>query len=516
MSMLRRFYNRGRPPAEVDDQAPAAGQLTADELRFVGPLIQRTLGRDILPDPSRLSDPEEGARVDLQLLAPILRGTPRRAWEAAVTQYYARAGAVIRRSHELEQRSWTFDEARPHLAAWWRRAADVSEPMVSIGTDVPGVVDVLILQRGDAVRMVMPSMLKRWGVSADEAQTAARERVAAESVDVAMPKWGDTAARRLDTRNGLWASTTLETLDRVAPWAVGALGTVAVLADPKTLLVRPLGFGTGLRTDLGRMAHVLAKWRSSYPDLAYPGLLWRQPTGVINAVEADLAPDNEKLKIDLRDSRFIGVLTAIEPLEELPVPGWATELFDERSYTRFAGMVASTTQNPAVSPADVGARADELQLPGLARICLTVDAEEWWRILAMRRRFAVRWGGDPRSVRPVGPTSLSADEIRSLAGRLIRDVSASIASMPQVLKAGVHGERVAHFSGVVGRDRRDLDVDLIVPIAHTGAGNQRDDFYRLQAVCAIAMPTWAHCYIVPTVPDDPRFDDEAHVVTVRT
>ena len=512
--MLRRFYNRGRAPAEADEESSSSG-LTADELRVVGPLIQRALDRDILPDPDRLSDPEEGARVDLQTLVPILRGTPRRAWEAAITQYYARAGAVIRRSHELEQRSWTFDEARPHLAVWWRRTAEVREPMVTLPTDIKDVVNVLILVDGRAIRFVMPSMLKRWNVTAAQADAAARTRVSREPIDVSEPAWGHTEARWLQTRHGPWASATLEILDVVAPWAVGPLGTLAVMFDPRTLLVRPLGFGAGLRADLGQMAYALTHPTTADPLLTHLGLLWRRPTGQVSPIAANLrvAPD-DRLQVEIQDPRFIGVLTAIEPLAELPVPEWATELFRQQSYTRFAGLVASTTENPAIPPAEVGALADDLQLPGLAQICLTADVEEWWRILAMRRRFAVRWGGDPRAVSPVGPRSLPADEVRSLAPRLIRDLSATIATMPQVLKVGIHGQRVAHLSAVTGRERRDLDVDLIVPIAHSGAGDQREDFYRLQAVCAIGMPTWAHCYLVPTVPDDPRFDNAAHVVPV--
>jgi hypothetical protein len=489
--------------------------LSERDLDDVLALVATTLGSELVPDPQRLRDPDEAARIDLPSVIAHLRGQPRTSWPGFVASFYAANVDEIRRGNELESRVSDFEQARRFLAAILERGDPGLRTGVALPGLLPGTRYVLVLQDGNTVRVVLPSTVSRWGVTPGDALTAARER-ARTATATESPFSDRPSIRLLDTAPDVWSALALEVLDDVRPDAIGPLGTLASLLAPNLALVRALDFRLGLRDDLAAMTSAHASWLAEHPDAVHQNLLWRRMTGEVVEIDMSLAASGQGLRLNIVDPRFLGVLTAVEPTAWLPVPPWAPRGMSPEAYTRFAGIFSASMASGGVPPDQVATVSHEVvPVADLARICQTVDVDDWPRVLGMSTRIGVRTSLQPSSdlagYQPRGFVEVSG-------GNLPAGLRSVIGEMPQIVRAGIYGGyavRAASGDPVAKITEGPFEIDLVVLVGHRGDGDITHDIDLLQAACAVFMPSGVHTVVEPTRADDPRFEDEEHLLTLK-
>lgn len=500
------FFGRRDPDVE--------GQLSEADRDAIRELAAAQL-RDIVPSASALRDPDEAARVDLPDLLNHVGQYPRKDWPAVVAAYYAANIKSIRDGAELESRAISLEQAQPFFSAMLE-AGDPPRP-VGLATNglLPGTRYAICLQDGNVVRMVLPSMLDRWEATPDMLLGACRDRARTAPV-VKSSLDSRPSVTVLNCAPGLWSALLIENLADVEPEAVGPLGTLVVIPSPNLAFVRPLGFGPGLRDDVTALAVAHDAWFREHPGTVHRNLLWRRVTGEVVGIDMSLAQTSTGLKLNVADPRFRGVLTAIEPLTSLPVPDWAADWMTTEEYTRFAGIVAAFMKPGGGAPDEVAGISTEVPVAELARICSTVELEDWPRVVGFWRRIGVRTSIGPRA-------SLAGAKPRSFiderGGNLPAGLGSVIADLPAIEKAGIYcvigmrvGDRPLPPGGGLSGP---LEIDLIVPVAHRGGPTMAHDIDLLQAACAVFMPFGVFTAIEPTKADDPRFTDEAHLLLLR-
>ena len=495
-------------------QPDIPGQLSEADRDVIRGLAAEQLG-DLVPSATALRDPDVAARVDLPDLMNHVGAYVRANWPMVVAAYYAKNLKSVRDGAELEKRAARLEDARPYFTAILE-AGDPPRPVgLAVKGLLPGTRYALCLQDGDVVRMLLPAMLAAWGVTAEDVLEAGRDR--ARVAPVNRSKLGSRpSVTVLDTEPGLWSALVIETLADIDPDAVGPFGTLAVISSPKFALVRPLVFGPDLRADVVALAVAHDAYVREHPGTIHRNLLWRRVTGEVVEIDMSLTETPSGRKLNVADPRFRGVLTAIEPLASLPVPDWAAELMTPEEYTRFAGTVAAFMKPGGGAPDEIARITTELPVAAMARICSTVDLEDWPRVVGFWRRIGVRTAHGPRrDLDGAMPRSFIVER----GGNLPSGIGSLIADLPEVEKAGIYcdiavraGNRPPPPDWQMSSPR---EIDFIVLIAHRGDAAMAHDIDMLQAACAVFMPLGVFTAIEPTTSDDPRFADEAHLLRLR-
>ena len=257
-------------------------------------------------------------------------------------------------------------------------------------------------------------------------------------------------------------------------------------------------------------------WLQEHPETVHHNLLWRRVTGEVVEIDMSLSETPSGRKLNVADPRFRGVLTAIEPLASLPVPDWAAELMTPEEYTRFAGTVAAFMKPGGGAPDEIARITAELPVAAMARICSTVDLEDWPRVVGFWRRIGVRAARGPRGDLA---GSMPRSFIEERGGNLPTGIGSLVADLPEVEKAGIYCDiAVRAGDGPPPADwpqSAQREIDFIVLIAHRGGAAMAHDIDLLQAACAVFMPLGVFTAIEPTTSDDPRFTDEVHVLRLR-
>jgi len=486
------------------------GGLSDRDLDEVIALVAARLGPGLVQDPGELRDPDAAARVDLPDVIARLSGQPRTRWPEFVDAYYSAHLGSIQRGHDLEARASGIDGARRYVSA----ILELGDPASRVGVALPGILPgtryVLCMQDGDTVRVALPSNLAAWGITAEVALDIARDR--ARSAAYTESQAGDRpSVRTLDTAPSLWSSLVLEVLADAKPEAVGPLGTLAALLAPNVLVVRPLTFGPGLRDDLTAMAYAQASWLAANPETVHRKLLWRRITGQVVEIDMEMSSTGERLRLNVADPRFLGVLTAIEPSRWLPVAAWAPPGMTVEEYTRFAG-VAAAMMSGGVLPDQVASASDDAPLAALARICMTVEVDDWPRVVGMSKRIGVRTSREPdHDLSSYPPRAF----VEAHCGDLPAGLRSVIEGMPGVVRVGMfggNGVRASESDPARAMTEGPFEVVLVVLVGHSGDGDVANDIDLLQAACAVFMPLGVFTAVEPTHVDDPRFLDTEHLL----
>ncbi len=495
-------------------QPDVPGQLSEADREVIRGLAAEQLG-DLVPSGGALRDPDVAARVDLPDLMNHVAAYARTNWPMVVAAYYTKNLKSVRDGAELEKRAARLEDARPYFTAMLE-AGDPPRPVgLAVEGLLPGTRYALCLQNEDVVRMILPSMLAGWDATPEMFLQAGRDRAAAAPVAKSKLE-SRPSITVLNCAPGVWSALLVTRLDDVEPDAVGPFGTLLVLPSPNMALVRPLTFGTDLRSDVTGLAVAHDAWLKEHPDTVHRNLLWRRVTGEVVEIDMSLTETPAGRKLNVADPRFRGVLTAIEPLASLPVPDWAAELLTPEEYTRFAGTVAAFMKPGGGAPDEIARITTELPVAALARICSTVDLEDWPRVVGFWRRIGVRTARGPRGDLA---RSMPRSFIEERGGNLPTGIGSLMADLPEVEKAGIYceiavraGDRPPTADWPLSDPR---EIDFIVLVAHGGGPTLTHDIDLLQAGCAVFMPFGVFTAIEPTTSDDPRFADDAHLLRLR-
>jgi hypothetical protein len=501
------FFDKGRIlPGEPGEPA-----LFAE----LAPLAAAELGPELVPDPSLLTDPWEGGKVNLRELAAVVQGRPRAEWPMLAHAYYLRTSDMIRRGAELERRADSLDAARPYLEEMWQPEAD-GEGVARVSGPIDGTSRWLMLNDATAhpqtIRAIGERRLAEIGGDPEAGLRIVRDRVRATAVRRLPPDPDHPLVIGLDLSPHVWGMTAIECLDTIAPDATGPLGTLVALLAHNVVLVRPIGFDDGIRDDFKALCYNLAtqEVNSALPS---PGPFWRREgNGALFAIDVTttIRDGGQKVSMNLADERFRGVMMASEPTVELPVPDWCVGILDGAHYTRFAGLVAAHA-TPSPRPEIVG-DADPDSLRPLARRCAISRLEVWPLLIGLTPRLAIRWTPGHAPIPTTSNLSFPSDVVRTEAGRLVTNLAEVVGSMADILQACLFFATALRVGGDAAGT---TDAEFVILVGFTESADQVACTDRLIVALAEQLPLGTYGVVQLTTPDDPRFSDVEHVVRLR-
>jgi hypothetical protein len=506
-AVVHAFFDKGT----VQPGGPGERALLAE----LAPLAAAELGPELVPDPSLLTDPWEGGKVNLRELAAVVQGRPRSEWPLLVHGYYLAASDMIRRGAELERRADSLDAARPFLEEMWRPEAD-GEGVARVSGPIDGTSRWLMLNDAAAhpqtIRAIGERRLAEIGGDPEAGLQIVRDRVRATAVRRLPPDPDHPLVIGLDLSPHVWSMTVIECLDAVAPEAIGPLGTLVTLLAHNVVIARPIGFDDGIRDDFKALCYNLATQDAS-SALPSPGPFWRRAgNGALFTIDVTttIRDGGQKVSMNLADERFRGVLMASEPTVELPLPDWCVGVLDGAHYTRFAGLVAAHSTPPPM-PEIVG-EADPEVLRVLARRCALARLEVWPLIIGLTHRLAIRWtpGGAPTPT--TSNLASPADAVRTKAAPLMALLAETVEPMADVLRACLY---FAASLRVTGPDESVLEAEVIALVALAKKADVVAATDRLIVALAEKLPLGMFGIVELAAPDDPRFADVEHVVPLR-
>jgi hypothetical protein len=482
MSFLRRL----RGGAQGPDNAPrdAATRvlwavnpewvqgITPAEFERICQIVASELGPVRIPSTAYLRDFANAAELMLPRLIPLLAQEPRAVWPK--TLHSLLEGNRVKREagERVEAASQTFDAAREYLRIHWMPAAMAPVGGVVVHGLLPDTVDGLALDAGPSVHHLSQRLFDRWGVPLADVVSAAHERV----LDLPMERWDfakelSPALKAISTaKEGPYIGPIVRDIDRVDQAAIGLFGTVIGAPVDSAILYRALDDAPGLRRDLAMLVLAMSRVLNS-PESAGHALLklpiWRRADGSAETLTFTFEGDTEStiLVSGSQNPAFEGVLTALDPLEILPVPGWAQGVLHKSAYTRFAGCVAAAR---GVRPHEVALLGSAYSLESLVAQCRTLSFDEWPAVIAAHID-ALR-ASETAAETAIDTAGFDADSLR---GNLVTWIEESAAAAPGVATRPFLGSALVEVLGV--------QVDgnaLPVPAETAALAGYPDDLFR--------------------------------------
>ncbi len=442
MSFLRRLRGGAQDPANGPHGAATrtlwavnpdwVQGITPAEFERICQIVATELGPAHVPNKAHLRDFANAAELMLPRLIPLLAQSPRAGWPKLLHSVLEGNRVNREAGERVEAASQTFESAREHLRIHWMPAAMAPEGDVVVPGLLPDTVDGLALDAGPSVRHLSQRLFDRWGVPVEDVVAAAHERV----LELPLERWDfakelSPALKAISTaKEGPYIGPIVRDIARVDPSAIGLFGTIVGAPVDSAIVYRALDDAPGLRRDLAllvvAMSRVLdTQTAGDHEFLKLP--VWRRSDGTAEPVTFTFEGDTEATftVTGSHSPSFEGVLTALDPLEQLPVPGWAQGVLHRSAYTRFAGCVAAVR---GVYPREVALLGSAYSLGGLVAQCRTLSFDEWPAVIAAHIE-AMR-ASESAAKTVIDAASFDADSLR---GNLVTWLEDSAAVAPGVV-----------------------------------------------------------------------------------